>query len=360
MPVLLSGLLGLGVAFWGLLEDVGFIAQSFYAFAWWSYILVLDGIAFWRRKSSLLTTRRELLFPILVWSVTFWFGFELLNLRYQNWYYVGVFARGSAADLIGGPLFGIVSFATVFTGIFETYDALGALGVFSRVRARRRRFPSWVPSALQAVGVAMVTLSLFFSHYLAPLVWGSVTFLLDPWNYRRGARSLLGDVESGNVATLLRLLLAGLLCGLVWESFNFFSPQKWIYTVRGLDEVKLFEMPLLGFLGFPALALDAFSFFAFVSYTMHGNRSWEHGDDVSRTPEARRPTSTRGLVATFPLHAVLWASVAFFMQEVNVGSVETTIESLDSLPEGAIPALPGTSPAWCCRWTAAWGWVTET
>jgi hypothetical protein len=282
MALLVSGLLGLGVAFWGLFHDIGFIAQPFYACAWWSTILALDGLTALRRKSSILTSRRELLFPLLVWSVTFWFLFELLNLRFQNWYYVGVFARGRDVDLVKSSIFGIVSFATVFLGIFETFDALGG----RPVAPRPRRLPRWLPYSIQAVGALMVGLAILFPRYLAPLVWGSVTYLLDPVNYRRGARSLLADLEAGSVRTLARLLLAGLFCGLLWESFNFFSPQKWIYTVRGLDELKLFEMPLLGFLGFPALALDAFSFFAFVSYWFHGNRTWENPEDFQKlTPE---------------------------------------------------------------------------
>src|SRR3990172_10180857 len=102
MSLLVSGLLGLGVAFWGLFHDVGFIAQPFYACAWWSTILALDGLAALRRRSSILASRRALLPPLLVWSVTFWFLFELLNLRFQNWYYVGVFSLGSEADVVKG------------------------------------------------------------------------------------------------------------------------------------------------------------------------------------------------------------------------------------------------------------------
>lgn len=335
MAFLISGLLGLAVASWGLFRDVGFIAQPFYAYAWWSTILTLDGIAALRRKSSILTSRRELLFPLLIWSVTFWFLFELLNLRFQNWYYVGVFAGRSSADLLAGALFGVVSFATVFLGIFETFDTLGGT---SR-RGRSRPMPDWTSYAIQAVGVLMVALAVLFPRYLAPLVWGSVTYLLDPWNYRRGARSLLAEAEAGNFRTLARLLAAGLLCGLVWESFNYFSPQKWIYTVRGLEGLKLFEMPLPGFLGFPALALDAFSFFAFVSYWFHGNRTWENPADVLQMPSPGRRLPTWAFAAALPLHAALWIAVSHSIEGVNVGSVELRIQDLKTLPAEALPEL---------------------
>ena len=142
---------------------------------------------------------------------------------------------------------------------------------------------------------------------------------------------------AGSFRTTARLLLAGLVCGLLWESFNYLAPQKWIYTVRGLDELKLFEMPLLGFLGFPALALDAFSFFAFVSHGLHGNRTWENPEDVVQTLEPRKALSVPAFAATLPLHLVLWAAVSFFMQFVNVGSVELELRDLGTLsPESVL------------------------
>jgi hypothetical protein len=335
MALLVSGLLGLAAAFWGLFRDIGFIAQPFYACAWWSTILALDGLTAVRRKSSIFTSRRELLFPLLLWSVTFWFLFELLNVRFQNWYYVGVFASESSADLLMGALFGVASFATVFLGIFETFDALGGRGL----PGRSRPVPGFVPYAIQAVGALMVGLAILFPRYLAPLVWGSVTFLLDPVNYRRGARSILSDVEAGTLGTLARLLLAGLLCGLLWESFNYFAPQKWIYTVRGLEGLKLFEMPLPGFLGFPALALDAFSFFAFVSYWFHGNRTWENEHDVFQKLSPRKPLPAWAFAAALPLHAALWIGIAASIEHVNIGSVELRLGDLRTLPAEAVSGL---------------------
>jgi hypothetical protein len=339
MLFLICGLAGLAFAFWGLARDVGFIAQPFYAYAWWSYILTLDGFVLLRRGSSILTARRALFLPLVTWSVTFWFSFELLNLKYQNWYYVGVFAADSTADLVAGPLFGILSFATVFLGLFETYEAITALRSGPAPPSRPRVLPRRIDFVLQGFGVLTIALSLLCSRYLAPLVWGSVTFLLDPWNHRRGARSLLGELEARGGGTIVRLLLSGAICGLVWESFNYLAPQKWIYTVRGLEELKLFEMPLLGFLGFPALALDAFAFFAFVSFWFHGNRTWENPEDVHQELAPRRPTTTRRFAATLPFHVVFWFTVAFSMQWVNVGSVELSLEDLDRLPPGATSRL---------------------
>ena len=170
-------------------------------------------------------------------------------------------------------------------------------------------------------------------------MWGSLTFLVDPWNYRRGARSLLGDVERGDVGIVARLLLAGLVCGLVWESFNFLAPQKWIYTVRGLEDLKLFEMPALGFLGFPALALDAFAAYAMIAYRFHGNETWENPSDIAAEPRPRRPVSPTLFWGLTPLHVAFWGLVIVLIQEVNIGSVQLELQHLEGLPAQAVVRL---------------------
>jgi len=55
--LILLGAIGLAISFAGLWLDIGFIAQPFYAYAWWSYIFMLDGFVAFRRGSSLLTSK---------------------------------------------------------------------------------------------------------------------------------------------------------------------------------------------------------------------------------------------------------------------------------------------------------------
>jgi hypothetical protein len=129
----------LGGAIAGLWWDVAWLAQPFYAWAWWGYILLLDGYCARKRQSSLLTTRRHCVLPICLWSITFWFFFELINGRIQNWYYVGVFPFDA---WMSGCVFAVAAFATVFMGIFQTMDALGAAGLWRRRQARNDSSPA--------------------------------------------------------------------------------------------------------------------------------------------------------------------------------------------------------------------------
>ncbi len=317
------------LACWGLYQDVAWIAQPFYAYGWWSVILMVDGFCACARGHSLFTRSSRLVIPLAFWSTSFWFFFELLNVRFRNWYYVGVFALRDLETALLGGCFAVVCLSTVFIGIFQAIEVLSVFGLFRSIQTGRRTLPWWLSYGLQVLGFGMAGLALLFPYYLAPLIWGSFTFVVDPWNYRRGARSILKDMEAGDWGLLLRVLAAGLLCGVVWESLNFFAPQKWIYTVRGLEGFKLFEMPLLGFLGFPGLALDSLAAFALISSFFYSNQVWEAPEDlsyrVSPTPRIGKPIAW----LLYGVQPIGWVLVVYAIMGANFGSLELRIVDLD-------------------------------
>ena len=109
---------------------------------------------------------------------------------------------------------------------------------------------------LQAGGLLFLLLPLLLPQHFFALVWGSVFLVVAPFNYRAGIDGLLRQLERGDYGPAVRLLSAGMVAGLCWELFNYWARAKWIYTVPFFDEIKLFEMPLAGFLGFPPFAIE--------------------------------------------------------------------------------------------------------
>ena len=92
---------------------------------------------------------------------------------------------------------------------------------------------------------------------LPALVWGAGFFLLDPFVKLLGGRSLIQAWLDGERREHLCLLAAGLLCGLWWEAWNYPAAAKWVYTLPVLNFGKIFEMPVLGYLGFAPFALES-------------------------------------------------------------------------------------------------------
>ena len=62
----------------------------------------------------------------------------------------------------------------------------------------------------------------------------------------------------------MNLVLSGFLCGMLWEFWNYWSRAKWHYTVPIMEHLKIFEMPVPGYLGFPAFALECFTMYVFL------------------------------------------------------------------------------------------------
>lgn len=68
------------------------------------------------------------------------------------------------------------------------------------------------------------------------------------------------DLEEGSPGRLIATLLSGLVCGILWEAWNYWAVAKWIYTVPFFENTKIFEMPVLGYLGFSLFAVETISF----------------------------------------------------------------------------------------------------
>jgi hypothetical protein len=116
-----------------------------------------------------------------------------------------------------------------------------------------------------ALGTLFVVLPLVVvSTWLVPLVWTGFVLLLEPLNARAGRPSWLADLGRGDASRLLALLVSGAVCGGLWEFWNFWAATRWTYTVPYLGHVKIFEMPVLGYLGFPPFALECYAMWHFL------------------------------------------------------------------------------------------------
>ena len=310
-----AGIIGVPLSHYWLVAKVEPFYSSIYCFLWWSYILAADFAVFKLRGTSLLRDRPRELLVLTICSVPLWILFEAVNLRIQNWYYVMApwsFSLGLVYLFLG--------FGTVLPAIFETMELV--VGLFEKLspngRIAGRPFTISLPNVrIQfGIGVLMLVLLLIFPDSFYCLAWGFAFFLIEPicyWKHRTAnshiGRSLLGQLASGDNTRLIALLVSGLICGGLWEAWNINARTKWIYSVPFFDELKLGEMPILGFLGFPPFALECYALINFLGL-LRGGRHWELSPSENEERHGLPAWSVAASVVLVPLSMMLCLGAA--------------------------------------------------
>ncbi len=240
---------------------------------WLGYALAVDGLVFFRKGSSLLARGKKDYVLLFLLSAPSWWFFELINLRTQNWIYQG--KDGLSEPLYA--LFATMSFSTVIPAVFGTAELMGTFGWFGSHGGKKvyRRPAPVLLGWLFATGWLMFVLILLFPRYAYPLVWGAAYCVLDPVNVWRGGPSLLEDAVSGRWKPYLCLAAGCLVCGFFWEMWNYYSIPKWTYHVPFVGFWHIFEMPLLGYLGYIPFSWElAAMYFFLVSFMKSADRNY--------------------------------------------------------------------------------------
>jgi hypothetical protein len=258
-----------------LLAGNELVGRWFTPLVWTGYLLFADALVFRRKGRSLLKTNRIEFLIVCVASVLCWWLFEFYNSpRFWRddlelwWHY---------HNLVPNPYLRRVgydwAFATIFPALFETAELFAAM-LDSRRSAspRRPRAPARLqpPRALLylliAVGAASALAPLFVVNvWLVPLVWLGLALFFDPLNALRGWPSATADIFRGRYLRPAALSLAGVACGALWEFWNYWAVSRWTYTVPyQLFGWKVFEMPVLGYLGYPPFAVECWAMYVFL------------------------------------------------------------------------------------------------
>jgi hypothetical protein len=263
-----------------------FVGHWFTPIVWTGYILFIDALVYKFKGRSLLTRDRLEFLIVAIVSIAGWWLFEFYNApRFWNsnlelwWHYhnlePNLLLRRAGYDW---------AFATIFPAIFETAELFTATVFKERPARLTIRFPQPLLIGLSLIGAIGVIVPLVFpSEWFAPVVWLSFILLLDPINALRGSPSITGDLARGDWRRLCSLLAGGFLCGLLWEFWNYWALSKWTYTVPYFGNIKIFEMPVLGYLGFPPFAVECWVMYIFLRSLLKPAVSEADGEIFSRS-----------------------------------------------------------------------------
>jgi hypothetical protein len=93
----------------------------------------------------------------------------------------------------------------------------------------------------------------------------------------------------GDYGLFVSLIISGAVCGILWEFWNYWAGTKWQYHVPYLGDIKIFEMPVLGYLGFMPFALECYLMYRLFRFLS----PWELDVDVLGRPWKPRLTLDR-------------------------------------------------------------------
>ena len=224
--------------------------QLSYAPVWAGFILLMNALCVKRSGRSPMTDHPWAYAATFPASSLFWWFFEYLNRYVWNWYYLGI-AELSALEY---TVYATLCFASVLPGVCAVAALLHTFPVFddrvysgmARVNLRK---PGWCVflGALSALGLVGIVFAPEFSY---PLLWISpvAVFLLVQFLMRE--RCVLDTLAVGNWSVFIRFAVAALVCGLCWETWNYYALAKWVYAVPWVHRFQIWEMPLIGFAGY--------------------------------------------------------------------------------------------------------------
>lgn len=218
--------------------------------AWWSYIILIDAALSIKTRRYLVLNRH--LANLIIMSSAFWCLFELINVRLENWFYAAI-----PTDQIIRFTGYLLAYGTVIPAIYLTNEVL--LRLLPEMNLRPRSFGNY-PAYAIFFGFVLLLLSLILPTYFFAVAWIFLAFILDGYNYWKGYPSFFRQLEQGSLKGLLAAAISGIICGFLWEIWNFWSITKWVYTVPFFEDLKLFEMPAPGYLGFAFFALETIAF----------------------------------------------------------------------------------------------------
>lgn len=259
-----------------LFLNVPIISVYFTPLVWTGYIMVIDGFVYHLSGKSWFKSRKIEFALLCIFSIGFWLIFEAYNLMIQNWHYEGL-PESRLLRYIGYTW----SFATIYPAIFATRDLLIAHKCCIWCRHLRIIISTPWLVIMSFIGFLFLIIPLISpSPYHAPLIWTGFVFFLEPINYWGRGQSLIRELSRGYWQNFWALFIAGIICGILWEFWNFWAVAKWIYMVPYLPTIKIFEMPLIGYFGFPAFALECFVMYSALAMVLRRMGIPPYGKDM--------------------------------------------------------------------------------
>jgi hypothetical protein len=222
---------------------------------WLSFILLINAHTYSRTGRCLLLTQTRFFISLFILSTLFWWYFEFLNRFVQNWHYIGIDEFSPHAYIIHSS----IAFSTVLPAVLSTLEWLQS---FARFRSCQYQYKLIItkPKLVAWCVLCISSATLFgigqWPNYLFPILWISPLLVIISLQIILNEPTIFSQLNKGDWRIVYLPALAALICAFFWEMWNFYSAAKWIYFIPFVHAYQIFEMPVLGYLGYLPFGLE--------------------------------------------------------------------------------------------------------
>jgi hypothetical protein len=177
-----------------------------------------------------------------------------------------------------------LAFATVLPAVLSTQRFVLTFGAIDP--GLKSRMPlgfledKRTAGAILVVTAAGLVLIGRYPDLLYSLVWFAPLLVVTCLQTLSSQPTIFKGLRRGDWRAIVASAMAALICGFIWELWNFHSLAHWVYAIPYVDRFHIFEMPLLGYGGYLPFGLECL----LVGQMTLGNRLLMVPDD---RPEAQ-------------------------------------------------------------------------
>lgn len=229
----------------------------------WGFTFLLDGLVYVRnnRRSLWNNSPRELLGMGMA-SIFGWLIFEYLNFFVDdNWTY----PKGILLPEDEFTIYAVVGSSGLMPMAFEWYSLFYT---FDKFKNRFSQGPKiimakWLKILMLVLSFGVLLVISFYPDIMFGAIWVAPLIIFSIVLNELGMWSPFNPIKNGNWSPLLIIALTYFVQGTLCECWNYLSathvdgnmaytnnPDYWVYSIPYVNVLHVFEMPLLGLLGY--------------------------------------------------------------------------------------------------------------
>ena len=218
---------------------------------WLGFITVMNALCV-RRSGHCPATDHPLVYLIsFPASSLFWWFFEYLDRYVWNWYYRGI----SELSAFKYVVYATICFASVLPAVMAVAAYLRTFRIFDDdvfkgmakidLYSIKSRVTLLIISLVGLLGIVIAP------DWTYPFIWISplTAFLLIQVLFKEKS-AVIDAIARGDWSLYFRYGIATLVCGICWETWNYYALAKWVYAVPWVHRWQIWEMPVIGFAGY--------------------------------------------------------------------------------------------------------------